>query len=226
MESMHQPIGFGPYSWFMAVPGVNGLRVPARFAMIVMFWLVIAGAYVVAAIAARGRAWRALGLLLAIAAVAESRPTAFGLDVPLGEKGVAPMSMSHRLRLAEPLYDTLKELPRGVLIELPWGTTGWDLQYMHAQRRHGWPLVNGFSGDVPQTFVRTSIINLVFDAPDRAWWALERSGASHVIVHDWAFLSLDRGKHVSQWLRSHGAVEVASTENDRLFRLPGGLLYR
>ena len=225
MESMHEPIGFGPYIWYMFVPGVNGLRVPARFAMIVMFWLAIAGAYA-AGVFGKTRWGRAIVLAATIAAIAESRTTRFGLNVPFAEENVAPLTMAHRMRFAEPLYEKLRELPRGVLLELPWGTTGWDLQYMHAQRRHGWPLVNGFSGDFPPSHLRTDMVELVFTEPERAWWALERAGASHVIVHEWAFFSPDRGKRVSAWLRDNGAVEVARTDNDALFRLPGGIKHR
>lgn len=227
MESMHEFIGFGPYSLLLkAVPGFDGLRVPSRFAMIVVLWLSIAGAYALAALARRSRAGVAVAAVLTFVAVFESRPSTFALDSPFYEPEVAPLSMTHRLRAAEPLYDTLRGMPPGVLIELPWGTTGWDIQFMHAQRRHGWPLVNGFSGYFPQTHMRTGLVKDALISPDRGWWAIERSGASHVIVHEWAFASIDRGRRVSQWLRENGAVEVARTENDALFRLPGGIRHR
>ncbi|HUF24947.1 MAG TPA: hypothetical protein VMN81_12520 [Vicinamibacterales bacterium] len=227
MESMNEFIGYGPYAILLKVmPGFDGLRVPSRYAMIVVFWLAVAGAYAAAAMIGRARWALAAVLLLTGAAMVESRPSRFALDSPFYEPDVAPLSMTPRLRAAEPLYVALRELPRGVLLELPWGTTGWDIQYMHAQRRHGWPLVNGFSGYFPQTYMRTDSIRDALVSPDRAWWALERSGASHVIVHEWAFPSIDRGRRVSQWLRDGGAVEVTSTENDRLFRLPGGTQHR
>lgn len=227
MESMNAFIGYGPYALLLKLmPGIDGLRVPSRYAMIVVFWLAIAGAYGAAAIIRRARGGAAAAAMLAIAAVAESRPSPFMLDSPFFEPDVAPLTMTHRLEAAEPLYTELTKLPRGVLIELPWGTTGWDIQFMHAQRRHGWPLVNGFSGFFPPGYMRSSLVREPLESPDRAWWALERSGASHAIVHEWAFRSLDRGKRVSQWLRDNGAVEVARSENDTLFRLPGGIKHR
>ncbi|HEX6322166.1 MAG TPA: hypothetical protein VFZ36_00450, partial [Vicinamibacterales bacterium] len=227
MESMDEFIGYGPYALLLNfVPGFDGLRVPSRYAMIVVLWLAVAGAYAAAELIRRARLGAAAVLVLAAVAVVESRPSTFALDSPFYEPDVAPLSMTPRLRAAEPLYTALRQQPRGVLLELPWGTTGWDIQYMHAQRRHGWPLVNGFSGYFPQTHMRSDLIMDALVSPDRAWWALERAGASHVIVHEWAFRSLDRGRRVSQWLRDGGAVEVASTENDRLFRLPGGLRHR
>ena len=227
MRTMDEFIGYGPYSLlFKYVPGFDGLRVPSRLAMVAILWLAVAGAYAAAALA-RARRWGAVVVLLcAAAAVAESRPRLFDLSRPFGEAGFAPLTMTHRLGFAEPLYQELKQLPRGVLLELPWGSTGWDIQYMHAQRRHGWPLVNGFSGFFPETYFRNAVVADIFDSPDRAWWSLERSGASHVIVHEWAFQSTDRGKRVSQWLRDSGAVQLSATENDALFRLPGGVRYR
>lgn len=227
METLDEAIGEGPYALlFEFIPGFDGLRVPSRYAMIVVFALALAAAYAAAAIAA-ARRWGAAAIVLcAIVAAVESRPSRFKIAAPFDEADYAPLAMSHRLKMSEPLYDALGRMPRGVLLELPWGSTGWDLQYMHAQRRHQWPLVNGFSGFAPQTYWRNSSIKLVFDSPDRAWWGLERSGASHVIVHQWAFRSLDRGKYVAEWLRKGGAVEVASTAEDVLFRLPGGIRYR
>lgn len=224
METMNEFIGDGPYALFLKfVPGYDGLRVPSRFAMIVVLWLAVAGAYAAAALARRARWGTALLAVLTLVAIAESRPSTFALDSAFYEPDVAPLTMTHRLKAAEPLYARLRGMPRGVLLELPWGTTGWDIQYMHAQRRHGWPLVNGFSGYFPQGHTRTSLVKNALDSPERAWWALERSGASHVIVHEWAFRSIDRGKRVSQWLRANGAVEVAATETDALFQLPGGI---
>ena len=227
METMNEFIGHGPYALlFKYMPGFNGLRVPSRYAMLVVLWLAVAGAYAAAAIARTRRWGAALVIACAVVAVAESRPRRFDLDSPFQDPDSAPLTMRHRMKGAQPLYDRLKTMPRGVLLELPWGTTGWDIQFMHAQRHHQWPLVNGFSGFFPQTYGRTSVIADVFNSPDRAWWALERSGASHVIVHEWAFFTFDRGKRVSQWLRNSGAVEVARTENDVLFRVPGGIRYR
>ncbi|MEX2272307.1 MAG: hypothetical protein WD690_12590 [Vicinamibacterales bacterium] len=227
MEAMNELIGYGPYALaYQFVPGFDGLRVPSRFAMVVVFWLAIAGAYAASVIV---RAWRWGAVVIVVCAalaIVESRPRRFGLDMPFWEADYAPLTKAPRLRAAEPVYDALQRLPRGVLLELPWGSTGWDIQYMHAQRRHGWPLVNGFSGFLPQTHFRNAVVTDVFESPTRAWWVLERSGASHVIVHEWAFRSIDRGKWVSQWLRDSGAVEVARTENDALFRLPGGIRYR
>ncbi|MDQ3068480.1 MAG: hypothetical protein M3R55_01975 [Acidobacteriota bacterium] len=226
-ESMNEFIGHGPYAILMKVlPGIDGLRVPARFAMLVVLFLSIAGAYAAAWIARRGRLGTAAVILAAGAAVWESRPYRFDLDGESYVEGYAQLAIRHRLGFAEPLYQHLARTEPGVLLEFPWGTTGWDLQYMLAQRRHGWPLVNGYSGHFPASYMRTSTVLNVFDSPDRAWWGLERSGASHVIVHEWAFLSIERGERVSQWLRDNGAVELAATDHDTLFRLPGGILHR
>jgi hypothetical protein len=227
MEALNEFIGHGPYALLLKfLPGYDGLRVPSRFAMIVVFWLAVAAAYAAAMLVRVRRAGVVIVVLASILAAVESRPATFELDAPFTDPNHAPLTMRHRLSAAEPLYDELRRLPRGILLELPWGTTGWDIQFMHAQRKHGWPLVNGFSGFYPQTYWRTSTVAEVFESPERAWWGLERSGASHVIVHEWAFRSLDRGKWVSQWLREEGAVEVARTENDVLFRLPGGIRHR
>lgn len=218
MESRGEFVGEGPYKLLLLIPGVDGLRVPSRMAMVVVFWLSVASAYLAGWLhRTRGAAVVAF---FALAAVVESRPAPFLIEEPFHQPDAAPLSMLHRLRASAPVYDALGREPRGVLVELPWGKPGWDIQFMHLQRRHGWPLVNGYSGHFPESYMRMAIVETVFEAPDRAWWTLDRSGATHVIVHEWAFRSTERGKRVSQWLRDNGAVEVAATENDRLFRLP------
>jgi hypothetical protein len=41
-----------------------------------------------------------------------------------------------------------------------------------------------------------------------------------VIVHEWAFRSLERGRRVTEWLVANGATELERSTNDILLRLP------
>ncbi|MBA3949383.1 MAG: hypothetical protein H0X44_05490, partial [Acidobacteria bacterium] len=84
MEWMDRFFAHGPYAVLLKfVPGFDGLRVPSRFAMIVVLWLAVAAAYAAAALARRGR-WGTIAVLAAaVVAVAESRPVRFEVDQPI-----------------------------------------------------------------------------------------------------------------------------------------------
>jgi len=85
---------------------------------------------------------------------------------------------------------------------------------------HWRPLLNGYSGGFPRSYaVNRAALGRVLDDPETAWRVLASSGATHAVVHEGIYLEPDRGR-VSAWLVSHGAREVASADEDRLFELP------
>lgn len=220
IHSMREQVGYGPYALLLkVVPGFDALRVPSRYAMIVMVWLSVAAAYTAAALARQRRGVIAV-LACAIFAAAESRPSRFLIDEPATAAGTAPVASPWQIARALPVYDAMATMPQGVLLELPFGAVGWDIQYMHAQSRHGWPLINGYSGHYPPGFARTVMVRDALTSPDAAWRALETSGATHALVHEWAFSSLPRGKRTSTWLLDRGAQMVIRVGDDALYRLP------
>ena len=220
MEWMERFVAHGPYAVLLKfVPGFDGLRVPSRFAMIVVLWLSIAAAYAAAALARRGR-WGAIAVIAAaVVAVAESRPIKFQVDQPIPSVNHTPLNPAKMLD-ARRLYERLAGMEEVVLIELPFGVPAWDIQYMRAQRVHGKPLVNGYSGHVPESHTRLGYLHTPLTYPATEWDTLLSSGATHVIVHEWAFRSLERGKRVSEWLEGNGAFELERSVNDVLYRLP------
>lgn len=134
----------GPYDWLLhVVPGMAGMRVPARFAIIFVAGLsVLAGVgamIVTARLGRRGRAIAVAGLLLAIAAD--------GFTVPLpierypgsgrpADRGIAAW---------------LRARPAGAVLHLPALTFNYqELNWQYATLMHGHPIVNGYSGyDTP-----------------------------------------------------------------------------
>jgi hypothetical protein len=220
MHSMKEAVGYGPYALLLKiVPGFDALRVPSRYAMIVMLWLAVAAAYAAAALA-RQRLGVVAVLVCAVFAVAESRPSRFLIDEPATAAGTAPVTSPSQIARALSVYEAMAGMPKGILLELPFGAVGWDIQYMHAQSRHGWPLINGYSGHYPPGFARTVMVRDALTSPDVAWRALGTSGATHALVHEWAFSSLRRGKRTSKWLLDSGAQLVLRSGDDALYRLP------
>jgi hypothetical protein len=67
--------------------------------------------------------------------------------------------------------------------------------------------------------VNRAALARVVDNPDLAWAILSKSGATYAVVHEDIYLN-GNGLRVSQWLRDHGAREVAAAGTDRVFELP------
>jgi hypothetical protein len=187
--------------FYRYVPGFDGLRVPARFGMIVALGLAVLAACGVAA-ARHRRSF--IPVLAGVCIVLESLAIPLRIDSP----GFTPS-----------VYRFIAELPASaVLVELPIGDVSSEVRYVFYSTVHWHRLVNGYSGGEPleYTLLADRLKDLVRD-PDRAWQALASSGATHVVVHRAGY-----GKEadaVFQWLRAHGAREIASFDADRVFEL-------
>lgn len=132
----------GPYDWLLGiVPGMDGLRVPARAAILVSLSLTVLAALGVRWLTERRARAGAVTLYLVAAC---------GLMV----EGYHPVSMvafetPPGIRTA---YRWLRERPPGAMLELPFHGQSSEheivqtVRYMHGTLEHGHPLVNGYSG--------------------------------------------------------------------------------
>src|SRR5688572_15356411 len=124
----------GPYAWLMLLPGLDGLRVPARFWMMTILCLCIL-----------------LGLAVARASLPRSlrvfRPVLMGLAiVALLSDGWTPINAA-ALMPAPPRPDVLGG---GVVLTLPLGGhRDSDIQAQFDAAVGGWSAVNGYSGYEP-----------------------------------------------------------------------------
>jgi len=209
-------------AFYTLVPGFDGVRVPARYAMIVTLGLAALAALGVAAIDRRhrGRVSAIAGALILLEAIA--------IPIPINQNstdytqaGLAPLPASVAIGAAAPeVYRFIATLPSStVLMELPLGEPAFDVRYMFYSTRHWKPLVNGYSGGAPQDYeMLTESLKDVATRPDRAWQAIADSTATHVIVHQ-GFYAGDRGPLLSAWIRAHGAREVATFGSDHVLAL-------
>lgn len=205
------------------VPGFDGVRVPARFAMIVTLGLAALAALGVAAIAPRQqtRAAAIAGALI----LAE----AFAVPIPINQSStgyrqarLAPLPPALAIGAGAPeVYRYAAQLPAAaVLIELPLGEPTFDIRYMFYSTLHWRRLVNGYSGGAPPEYeMLTESLSDLVTRPDRAWQAILESTATHAIVHEASYAS-GGGPRLSAWLQSRGAREVAVFGSDRVFALP------
>jgi hypothetical protein len=213
---------FAPYRiLYEYVPGFEGVRAPARFAMVVAFMLAVLGGYG-AAVLAKSK-WGSR-LLLAVAAMFLLEGTA----VPFLVNGVTPPSGFHppEARLYRPgrapaIYrEPVRAIGDGVLAELPLGQPDFDLRAMYYSTVHWRPILNGYSGFYPPHYGQLAFaLGEVPRHPELSMKALRAAGATHVLVHEGAYLG-NEGAETSAALRRHGATELYRDGTDALLRLP------
>jgi hypothetical protein len=130
----HQFFYQPPYAWLMALPGFAAVRVPARFAMLGMLPLSIAGALAFAKLPAV--AWRRVA---AVATVCIVLAEGWVMHMPLAAvpEGWSPQ---HAQGFA-------------AVLELPIDSSFHDLSAMYRAIAHGRPVVNGNSGFEPNYYM-------------------------------------------------------------------------
>ncbi len=205
------------------VPGFDGLRVPARFSMLVALFLAVLAGLGAAALDRRGGALaRAAVLTSGVVFLVEAAAIPIPINVTGAVDGYAtPPLRVYPVPRAPAVYHFLRTLPAdAVIVELPFGVYAYDLRYVYYATVHWRRLVNGYSGHFPPSYYRRkSIFARPFDHPDEAWQELAAAGTTHVVLHERAYLD-DEGIRTAAWLRERGAREVASLDGDRVFQLP------
>jgi hypothetical protein len=202
------------------VPGFDGLRVPARFNMVAVLMLAVLGGYGAAALSRWRWATSAL-VVLTTALFAESLVRPF----PINGMGTlrdyaTPEARVYRPGRAPGVYKRLAEEQGAVLAELPLGQPDYDTRAMFYSMVHHARVLNGYSGFFPPHYGLLALT--LSDVPSHAmnaWDTLRGLGASHVIVHEAAWLD-DRGPRTTAALTQLGATEIFRDGADVLLRLP------
>lgn len=222
-QSLGRPVEIAaPYGvLFEYVPGFDGLRVPARFGMVVVFMLSVLAGYGAAALARRRTGRPALAALGAIFLLEATH-------VPFVVNGMTPLrdfntpeARLYRPTRAPAVYHAMARQPAGsVVVELPLGPPDYDLRAMYYSRVHRHPILNGYSGLFPPHYARlqTALADIPRQ-PELAREALLTSGATHLILHEGAYRGTD-GADTLTALRQTGAVELFRDGSDVLLHLP------
>jgi hypothetical protein len=206
------------------VPGFDGLRVPARFAMVVVLGLAALAGCGAAAIARHPRG-RAVIAMAATLMVAESWAVPIPLNVNSTEykqRGLAPLPDSLPAAPDLPaVYRYVERLPTAsALVELPFGEVAFETRYMFYATFHWRRLVNGYSGGSPDDYgLWAERFKEILSEPDGAWQALLDSRATHLIVHEGSYAD-NQGGLISAWALARGAHEVGAFGRDRIFAIP------
>lgn len=202
------------------VPGFDGLRVPARFAVLVMLGLSMLAAFGVRDLVRRRTSpvvLAALGLLL----LGESLAAPLPVNLVSADRVLPPPARVFPLAEAPAFYRAIARLPAtAVLVELPFGDTTWELRYVYYSTVHWHPLVNGYSGGFPASYLRTrSFLDDPRRDPTGAWQALIDSGATHLALHEQAYDAAEL-MTLRRWLEAQGAHAVLRESASVLYELP------
>ena len=204
--SLYEPL-------YRHVPGFDGLRVPARFGMIVALGLAALGAYGVR----RPRSAVIVGALIVIESLAIPLPINEN-DTNYKQAHLAPLPGRVSAPDVAALYQFIAGLPEPcAIVELPLGEPAFDVRYVFYSTLHWKRIVNGYSGGAPVEYeTLNSSLQEAIERPDRAWQAILRTQPTHAIVHE-AYYAGGRGRAISDWLRVRGAQEIATFGTDRVF---------
>ncbi len=190
-----------PYSWLMALPGYDAVRVPARFAMLAALCLSVVAALAFARLTSSlRRLTRAVLAALVVSGVL--------VDSWIGEMPLP--TLPTRLQ-------ALESLPAGTaVLELPVGETGDDVAAMYRGMYHGRPVVNGYSGYFPPS---NDVVRRGFEIRDPEMFdAVAAWGPLVVAVNE----RHDDGERWAKQLTARpGTVALGEESGRKLFSLAG-----
>lgn len=203
------------------VPGFDGVRAPARLAMVVSFALSMLGGSAIAHLE-RARAGTVAAIVACCLFLIETSVPPLWVNGVAPVRGLAtPEARVYRPARAPAIYQELAKTPvDAVVLEMPFGQPDYDVRSVYYSTVHWRRLVNGYSGFFPPHYGGAmAIVSAGARGGGAAWNTLRSLGVTHVVVHEAAYLD-DEGARSIEWLRGHGAVEVFRDGRDTLLALP------
>jgi Dolichyl-phosphate-mannose-protein mannosyltransferase len=192
----------------------RGLRAPARAGILVMLAVSLFAAYGWAAILARHPRWKLVGTGLVMAVLTVEYVTIPGELLPLPNR---PSALAH----------WLSQQPRSVVVELPLPRadalhTIQDGLYMYASTFHWQPILNGYSGFYPRSYLE--LIDEARDFPAGHVIAYLKQRRVDLIVLHGRFLKPDEFGRWAAALAARGDIEQVAQfpelgGGDLVFRL-------
>ncbi len=204
------------------VPGFNGVRVPARYAMIAGLFLAVLAGYGAKAVAARRGSLAPVGVL-AVLILAEGAAAPMEVNRTWNQNEAVPPAQVFPADRAPAVYQRLKSMPPGTVVtEFPFGDAAWEIRYVYYAAAHLKPITNGYSGQFPPGYkARVARLQQPSRDPAAAWRALKETGTTHVVFHPSAFADGANAEGVRAWLVDHGAtITERFADGDVLFAVP------
>jgi len=177
------------------VSALRGLRAPARASI---FGLAFLGVLAAAGCTALGRRLRPAAR--GAAAVSLSA-------LVLLEYWVAPLHLMRVDNTAPPLYAWLARQPRGVVAEFPMalhpGVSDYESRYAYMSTFHWMPLLNGYSGYRPPSYLRR-LKQLTAFPDDVSLEQLRADGVRYLIIHSGGYEPEERRRIVERLIADYG----------------------
>ena len=218
--------GFGLYGvLFNYVPGFNGVRVPARYAMLAGLFLAVLAGYGMAALIrlTRRAGTPAVASLIGLAILIEGAAIPMEMNRTWAQGEATPPARVYPASQAPPVYASVAALPAGSAItEFPFGDAAWEIRYVYYAAAHWQPITNGYSGGFPPDYqARVARLQKVSTNPEASWQSLVDSGSTHVVLHTNAFAVPADAEVIRAWLTAHDAKLLEQfPDGDTLFALP------
>jgi hypothetical protein len=214
-------LGIGGYAFrflYEHLSAYRGLRASARLGLFVLMFLAILAAYGYESIV---RGWGPRARVIAVGVLAIGMMLEYHVTLP-----VTPYPNT-----VPPLYRTLRNQPRGVVVEFPIPTAdelpGPDAAYTYASIFHWFPLGNGYSGMYPPSYLQR-LDRLRRFPDDRSLGQLTKDSVKYVIVHEGRYNGRDLPGVLEGIDRSGRFTELGSflDSDDLTATRSRGILYR
>jgi hypothetical protein len=193
------------------VPGLSGMRVPARFYAFVSLALVYFAARGIDLLrnrlAGKGRAVLAAALAVVLA-------------VELAPRRIDWERLPREEELPE-AYSRLRDDPSvKAIVELPLRADARENDYLYASTLHWKPIANGYSGYMAESYL--ALVNHIPFVPhDDGFELLRQMGITHLVVHA---RKTDRAKVVQRWEERFGTGPGRRME--KVYQEEGISIYR
>ena len=185
----------GPFSLLMTLPGVDGLRVPARFWTMTLLCLSVGLGILAARVASL---WRGRSAALAFAAVAAMLAVDGWMYIPV---------------VPAPARAPAPHLLAGeTVIEVPTGDVAGDIAAGYRAVAGGWKTVNGYSGYLPSYYAALHDTFRAEEDSGLRWF--QQAGPLHVIV------PREAPRQAALVARQPGAVLTGADDRALQYRLP------
>jgi hypothetical protein len=222
-QSLGRPLpGLGLYGvLYETVPGFDGLRVPARYAMIAALFVSVAAGFGLATLLRRLPRPPLAAAVVAVVFLIEAAFLPMTRNAAWGDGPVQPPPRIEPAGEAPAVYRRLATLETAAVVaEFPFGDPAWELRYVYYSTVHWKRLVNGYSGGFPHGYlVRAAQFARIAEGPDEAWRTLVDAGTTHVIVHESAMPAAE-ARLIAAWLAARGAVVIDRFDRDILYAIP------
>jgi hypothetical protein len=199
VAAFEMSLGFRGYSYTVLhdyVSVYRGLRAPARLGIFVVMFLGVLAAYGYDAI---GRSLRTGPRRLLLAGLLGIMLVEYRSRMPLVQYANGPTD----------IYRALALQPRGAVAEfpIPREFPGRDAEYAYMSTFHWMPLLNGYSGMYPASYIK-SLARLRSFPGETAIAALRRTGIRYVIVHSPSYAPADFQRIREQLLAGPEVAEL------------------